>query len=76
MRMRISVFMSQAALRHSQRCAAAFSIFTVLCPWKAIIRALAFMHSFHKNHTLATRLHPLVHSSMLLISLFFSLHTV
>lgn len=58
MRTRISVFRSKAALKHSQRCTATFSMFTILCRLKAIIRALVFMHSFHKNHTLATKVTP------------------
>lgn len=59
MRTRISVFLSKAALRHSQRRLVTFSIFTILCRWKAIIRAHAFMHSFHKNHRLATKVTPI-----------------
>lgn len=58
MRTRISVFLSKAALRHSQHRLVTFSIFTILCRWKAIIRAHVFMHSFHKNHRLATKVTP------------------
>lgn len=55
---KISIFSSKAALRHSQSCTVTFSTFTLLCQLKAIIRDLVFMHSFHKNHILATKVTP------------------
>lgn len=54
----ISIFTSKAALSQSQGCAATFSVFAILCQQKAIIRALGFMRSAHKNHIPATEVTP------------------